>query len=189
MLGDAGRSFGWSGSLQGCAPRWLGRRAGWWGSGKVGKSAATAGNTAGTAQVQGIAAVEGNTVPSPGSRRCPGWCPSPPRGRSRRGWLDFGCPIDSCRSLEVPAHCSRRGGLAGGAELVGRLGAPSPSASGAATGVGQVQEGCHQVQVGCNQVQGAGGCHCVQEQVLCCQGAQVQGSVSLVVDQRVLYTH
>ena len=132
MLGDVGRSFGWSGSLQGCVPRWLGRRAGWWGSGKVGKSAATAGNTAGTAQVQGTAAaaaaVEGNTVPSPGSRRCPGWCPSPPRGRSRRGWLDFGCLIGSCQSLEVPARCSRQGGLAGEAELVGQLGVPSPSA-------------------------------------------------------------
>ena len=56
--------------------------------------------------------------------------------------------------------------------MVGRLGAPSPSASGAATVAVQVQ-----VQV---QVQVAG-CRCVQEQVLCCPGVQVGGTVGQVV--------
>merc|ERR1719376_765128 len=131
----------------------------------AGKSAATADNTAaGTVRVQGTAAaavVEGNTAPSLGSRRCPGWCPSPQRGLSRRGWLDFGSLTGSCPDLAGLAHCSRRGGWAAGGELVARLGAPSPSASGATIVAGQVQVGRCQVQVGCRQVQVAG-CRCVQ---------------------------
>ena len=59
--------------------------------------------------------------------------------------------------------------------MVGRLGAPSPSASGAATVAVQVQ-----VQVQVQTVQVAG-CRCVQEQVLCCPGVQVGGSVGQVV--------
>ena len=128
MPGEVGSCFDWLDSWQHCVPSWMGRQGGR-GSGRVDKSAATADSTAaGTVQVQGTAAVEGNTVPSPGSRRCPGWCPSPPRGRSRRGWLDFGCLIGSSQSLEVPARCSRQGGLAGEAELVGQWGVPCPSA-------------------------------------------------------------
>ena len=167
--GEVGSCFDWLDSWQHCVPSWMGRLGGR-GSGRVDKSAATADSTAaGTVQVQGTAAVEGNTAPSPGSRRCPGWCPSPQRGLSRRGWLDFGCLTGSF-PREEPAHCSRRGDLAGGEELVGRLGAPSPSASGAATVADQAQA---QVQVA--------GCRCVQEQVLCCPGVQVGGSVGQVV--------
>ena len=162
-------------------PSWSGRRDGWGGSGKAGKSAATADNTAaGTVQGTAAAAVEGNTAPSLGSRRCPGWCPSPQTGRSRRGWLDFGSLTGSCPPAG-PAHCSRRGDWAGGGELVVPLGAPSPSASGATTVAGQVQ-------VGCCQVQGAG-CRCAQEQVLCFQGAQVRCSEGLVVGRGVLCRH
>jgi len=182
--GEVGSCFDWLGSLQHCAPRWLGKQDGWGGSGKVGKSAATAGNTAGTAQVQGTAVVvEGNTAPSPGSRRCPAWCPSPQRGRSRRDWLDFGCLIGSFPRDWPAAHCSRREDWVGAGELVARLDAPSPSASGAATVAGQVQ------QAGCCLAQEGAGCCCVQEQVLCCLGVQVRGSVGQVVGREVLYRH
>jgi len=181
--GEVESCFGWLGSLQHCAPRWWGRRGGWGGSGKAGKSAATAGNTAETGQVQETAVVEGNTVPSPGSRRCPASCPSPQRGRSRRDWPDFGCLIGSFPRDWPAAHCSRRGDWAGARELVARLDAPSPSASGAETVAGQVQ------QVGCCQVQEGAGCCCVQEQVRCCQGVQVRGSADLVVRREVLCRH
>ena len=100
--------------------------------------------------------------------------------------LDFGSLTGSCPALAGLARCSRRGGWAAGGELVARLGAPSPSASGATTVAGQVQVGCCQVQVECFQVQ-VEGCRCVQEQVVCCQGAE--DAEGQVVDRGVLCTH
>ena len=154
---------------QHCEPRWWGTPGGREGTDKPGSSAATAaGNSVGSVQVQGTAAAaEGNTAPTLGSKRCPGWCPSPRTGLSRKDWLDFGSLTDNWLPQVLGVHCSTQGGWAGAEELVGQLGVLDPSASGAKTVADQVQVGRSQAgrsQVGRSQVLGAGS---VLEQVRC----------------------
>ena len=171
---------------QHCEPRWWGTPGGREGTDKPGSSAATAaGNSVGSVQVRGTAAAaEGNTAPTLGSKRCPGWCPSPRTGLSRKDWLDFGSLTDNWLPQVPGVHCSTQGGWAGAEELVGQLGVLDPSASGAKTVADQVQVG--RSQVGRSQVLGAGS---VLEQVRCQGAAQVRGSADLVVGQGELCRH